>query len=101
MGIFGFIFRKNSRRIKDFLNRDAIILDVRTTREWKEAHIQSAIHIPLSDLKDNIEALTKMNKPFVVHCKSGVRSEKATRLLKFYDIEALNGGGIADLKRLL
>lgn len=101
MGLLSFFFKKNAQKIKRFLKRDAIILDVRTTREWEEAHIPNAIHVPLNDLKDNIEALRKLNKPIIAHCKSGVRSARAVKLLKFYKIEAVNGGGIADLNMLL
>ncbi|MGC6429681.1 MAG: rhodanese-like domain-containing protein [Jejuia sp.] len=101
MGLLSFFFKKNEQRVKNLLKQDAIILDVRTKREWNEAHIPNAIHVPLSDLKDNIEALKKLDKPFIVHCKSGVRSAKAAKLLKFYKMEAVNGGGMADLTRLL
>ena len=101
MGLLNFFFKNNSNKIKAFLNQDAIILDVRTKREWEEGHIKNAIHIPLSDLKNHIDDLKNLNKPIVAHCKSGVRSARATKLLKFYDIEAINGGGIADLKSLI
>jgi rhodanese-related sulfurtransferase len=101
MGILKYFFKKNNDDIKDFLNRGAVIIDVRTKQEWEECHINGAIHIPLSDLKNNIEEIKKINKPIIAHCKSGVRSARATKLLKFYKIEAINGGGIADLKRLI
>lgn len=101
MGFLSIFFKKNKQKVKNLLKQDAIILDVRTEREWNEAHIPNAIHVPLDDLKDNITALKKMNKPFIVHCQSGVRSAKAAKLLKFYNIDAANGGGMADLLRLL
>ena len=101
MGLFSFFFKRNAQKVKDFLKRDAIILDVRTQREWEEGHITNAIHIPLSDLKDHIDDLKKLDKPVIAHCKSGGRSARATKLLKFYNIEAINGGGLSDLKLLI
>lgn len=101
MSLLSFFFKKNSLKIKEFLERDAIILDVRTKREWDQAHIPNAIHVPLRDLKENIDALKQLNKPVIAHCKSGVRSAKAVKLLNFYKIEAINGGGITDLKMLM
>jgi rhodanese-related sulfurtransferase len=98
MGLLSFFFKKQSNKIQEYLNRDALILDVRTQQEWNEAHIANAMHIPLADLKNHIEDIKKLNKPVIAHCKSGVRSARATKLLKFYNIEAVNGGGLADLK---
>ena len=34
MGIFDFLFKKRIRRITDYLSNGAIILDVRTQREY-------------------------------------------------------------------
>ncbi len=101
MGLLSFFFKKNSNKIKAFLNKDAAIIDVRTKREWDEGHITNAIHIPLDDLKNHIDDIKNLNKPIIAHCKSGVRSARATKLLKFYEIEAINGGGLADLKLLI
>lgn len=101
MGLLSFFLKRNSRKIKDFLNRDAVILDVRTKREWNEGHIANAIHIPLSELKDHVDELKQLNKPIIAHCKSGARSARATKLLKFYNIEAINGGGIGDVMLLI
>lgn len=101
MGLLNYFFKNNRKKIKDFLKRDAVIIDVRTEREWNEGHLQNAIHIPLNTLKDNIEEIRLLNRPIIAHCKSGARSAGATKLLKFYKIEAVNGGGIADLKALI
>jgi rhodanese-related sulfurtransferase len=101
MGILKFFFKNNKNQIKEFLNRGAVIIDVRTEREWNEGHISGAIHIPLNNLKHNIEEIRVIKKPVIAHCKSGARSARAVKLLKFYKIEAINGGCIADLKRFI
>ncbi len=56
------------------------ILDVRTFGEWKENHIEEAIHIPLPQLPKEIGKL-KMDKPIAVICGSGYRSTIAASLL--------------------
>jgi len=101
MSILNYFFQSNKKQVNYFLKRGAVILDVRTEREWNEGHLPNAIHVPLNKLKDYIEEIKRINKPIIAHCKSGGRSAKATKLLKFYNIEAVNGGGIGDLQKLI
>jgi len=101
MGFLKYFLKNNNKKIKNFLERDAVIIDVRTEHEWNEGHLPNAIHVPLNNLKAHIEDIKKIDKPVIAHCKSGGRSARATKLLKFYNIEALNGGGIGDLQKLI
>jgi len=101
MGLLSFLFKKKAQKIKELLTKGAVILDVRTKGEWDKDHIENAVHIPLNELKNNIEYLKSLNKPIIAHCQSGVRSKKATILLKSESIEAVNGGGLGDMKRLI
>jgi glyoxylase-like metal-dependent hydrolase (beta-lactamase superfamily II)/rhodanese-related sulfurtransferase len=57
------------------------LVDVRTTREWNEAHIDGAVNLPLSQLPERLEELPA-NRPLIVHCASGYRSAIATSLLQ-------------------
>ncbi len=72
---------------------NAIILDVRTPEEFQEGHIENAILINFFD--DNFEeqvALLDKNKPVLIYCRSGNRSNKAGKILadlgftEIYDI---------------
>ncbi len=101
MRIISYLFRSNKKRIEDFNHRGAVIIDVRTHLEWDAGHLANALHIPISNLKDHVDAIKKMNKPIIVYCKSGVRSARGAKLLKFYKIEAINGGGIVNLQRFI
>jgi rhodanese-related sulfurtransferase len=101
MGLLDFIFGAKKRQVQDFLKSGAIILDVRTQREWDNGHIENSKHIPLNDLHNHVEELKKMNKPFVVCCESGVRSAKAAKFLNLNNIEATNGGGWKSLRNKL
>ncbi|MEZ4792716.1 MAG: rhodanese-like domain-containing protein [Gelidibacter sp.] len=101
MGIFDFIFGIKKRQLIEFLEKGAIILDVRTQREWDNGHIKSAKHIPLDDLQNHIEELRKLDKPVITCCASGARSAKAAEYLNLNNIIATNGGGWLSLKKKL
>lgn len=98
MGIFDFIFGIKKNQIKEFLDKDAIILDVRTQREWNNGHIANAKHIPLDDLRNHVKELQNLDKPVITCCASGARSAKAAQFLNLNNIIATNGGGWLSLK---
>lgn len=68
---------------------DALILDVRQPSEWQAGHIPSAQHIPLGELERRV-AEVPTDRPVIAVCRSGARSEKATRLLIERGIDATN-----------
>jgi len=93
MGFLKFIFGAKKQEVQNYLNNDAVILDVRTRREWNNGHIKNAINIPLDQLKHRHPEVSKLNKPIIVICETGVRSGSATRFLKLKNVKAINGGG--------
>ncbi|MCB0444447.1 MAG: rhodanese-like domain-containing protein [Gelidibacter sp.] len=101
MGLLDFIFGAKKHEVHTFLKSGAIILDVRTQREWDNGHIENSKHIPLNDLHNHVKELKQMNKSFVVCCESGVRSAKAAKFLNLNNIEATNGGGWKSLRNKL
>lgn len=58
-----------------------VILDVRSADEFNQGHIAGAINIPHSAVLDELDRLKSINKPIVVHCRSGVRAWKAEKML--------------------
>jgi hydroxyacylglutathione hydrolase len=64
-------------------NTDAfLILDVRNNGEVKDKVIfNSAMHIPLPELRDRIGEIP-VNQPIVVHCAAGYRSAAAQSIIK-------------------
>ncbi len=93
MGFLEFIFGRKKQQVEKFINDGAIILDVRTLREWNNGHIKKSIHIPLDQLKDRLPEIKQLNNPIITVCESGVRSAKATKLLNSNQIKTANGGG--------
>jgi len=69
-------------------------LDVREPWEWKQGRIEEAVLIPLNGVMAGAESgvLTK-DKPVIVVCKTGNRSEVATLMLRARGFEAENMEG--------
>ena len=70
-------------KVKMDEKQDFVLIDVREPNEWDIAHIEGATLLPLSQLPNRYKELDKYKgKEIVVHCKSGVRSQKAINFLK-------------------
>ncbi|MGY0427203.1 MAG: rhodanese-like domain-containing protein, partial [Polaribacter sp.] len=76
----------------EYLQNDAIILDVRTEVEWNEGHIENAKHIVLNLVPLEIEQIKSWNKPVITVCRSGSRSGQARQFLAQNNIDVINGG---------
>jgi rhodanese-related sulfurtransferase len=101
MGLLDFIFGAKKRQVEGYIKNGALILDVRTQREWDAGHIENSIHIPLSELKNRVDEVKQLNKPIIACCASGVRSAKAAKFLTLKNIDAINGGGWVNLNKKL
>lgn len=76
---------------------EVLVLDVREPQEFQICRIPGSTLIPLNDLPQRLAELEGY-KDMVVHCKSGVRSAKAVKLLHeagFSDAKNLRGGILA------
>ena len=100
MGFFN-LFGSKKKKIKDFQDRGAIILDVRTKNEYDQGAIPESKHIPFQQIADHISEIKKWDKPIITCCQSGVRSGSAATFLRSNGIEAINGGGWASLSKKL
>ncbi len=71
------------------------VLDVRTQEEYQLASIRGAVHIPLSELRQRLDELSK-DKRWVVYCRVGQRGYVAERILAQNGFQAANlTGGMA------
>lgn len=77
---------------------DYIILDVRTEKEYGQAHIPGAICIPNETIGDTqIDRLPDKNQLILVYCRSGNRSKQASeKLAKLGYTNIVEFGGILD-----
>lgn len=69
------------------------VIDVREVDEVKEGMIPGAIHIPLGLIEFKMNELDK-KKEYVMVCRSGARSGRATTYLEGqgYDVTNMDGG---------
>ena len=78
------------------------LIDVREDWEVAKAALEGAIHIPLQELPERMSKLDPA-RPYVVMCRSGGRSAKATDFLRrqgFADVTNLAGGIDAWARRI-
>jgi NADPH-dependent 2,4-dienoyl-CoA reductase/sulfur reductase-like enzyme/rhodanese-related sulfurtransferase len=75
------------------VKENEILLDTRTNREYEQGYIEGAVHIPLDELRENLDKLDK-SKNIIAYCQSGLRSYIANRILKGngYNVINLVGG---------
>lgn len=60
----------------------AVIVDVRSSQEYKEGHINEAINIPYYEIKKNVNNVLKnKNQEIVLYCQTGFRSKQAYKKL--------------------
>lgn len=91
------------QQIKEILITEGVsIIDVRSQGEFEMDHINGAKNIPVNELGIRLEEVKQLSKPIVVYCLSGGRSAMAVAVLQQAGFkEVYNGGGLADMKRVL
>lgn len=101
--MFSFIkkFFGTSSALNDYLEKKAVIIDVRTKDEFESGHIKNSVNVPL----DNIAAISKKLKPedfIILCCRSGTRSAMAMSILKSKGYaNVINGGGWQSLNKTI
>lgn len=76
------------------LQKDTLLLDVRTADEYSLGTLPNAINIPVDELRTRLSELPK-DKPIVVSCAVGLRGYLAYRILTqhgFKNVKNLSGG---------
>ncbi|CAN5369896.1 molybdopterin-synthase adenylyltransferase MoeB [soil metagenome] len=77
--------------------QELTMLDVRTLQENRAMRFRDSIHIEVSALEARFTEVS-LNSPVVVYCRSGIRSLRASRLLRskgYSDVLNLTGGILA------
>lgn len=71
----------NVDKIRELIENNAYIIDVREIREYENGHIKGSKNIPLSQLRERIDEIPK-DIPVYLHCRTGQRSYNATLALQ-------------------
>ena len=82
----------------EMMSSEVIIIDVRTESEYNEGHIQDAVLIPDTSIKELApEILSDINATILVYCRSGNRSKSASKsLIEMGYQNVYDFGGITD-----
>lgn len=90
-----------SESVKEYMDKGAVIIDVRTVGEFREGHIKNSKNIPLDNIFSKVNEIKRLEKPVIVCCRSGMRSAQAASILKNSGINVMNGGGWQSLENKL
>lgn len=71
----------NINKVRELVEENAIIIDVREPKEYENGHIKNSKNIPLSEFRKRTNEIPK-DKPVYLHCRTGQRSYNATLALK-------------------
>lgn len=91
----------SAETLKEKLDHNVPVFDVRNNNEYKTSHIPEVKHTPLSELNEYLEEYPE-NEPFYVHCAGGYRSVIAASILKSRGIHNVIdvAGGFKDIKEV-
>ena len=67
-------------------DKDVVVLDVRTPKEFDAGHVPGAVNIDwhARDFAERVAKLDK-SKPYLIHCQAGVRSAAAAKAMSKLD----------------
>lgn len=85
------------------LTQGALVIDVRSTEEFRNGHVPGAVNIPLGELRESLpRRVQDKNQPLLVHCLSGGRSAIAKQQLKGMGYaNVFNLGSLARAKQVV
>ncbi len=96
-GIFG---QQNDDALKMALQRNPVLVDVRSRAEFAAGSVAGAVNFPLTELSKGAIMWSK-NQPLVLFCRSGSRSAQGVAILEQLNFkEIINAGPIQNVQRV-
>lgn len=93
MGIFNLFKKKNNmEKIQEYLDKGAVVIDVRTVAEYEDGHVPNSLNIVLNTIPERVEEIRALGDSIIAVCKSGGRSGQATQFLNDNGLDVINGG---------
>jgi rhodanese-related sulfurtransferase len=87
--------------LSELIKKGAVILDVRTEKEYETGHIEGAVNISLGTIRERYVELDP-EKTYITVCSHGLRSVKAENILKEKGFKHIyNGGAWSDLQKTI
>lgn len=73
-------------KVRELVENDAFIVDVREKREYMAGHLKNSINIPLSELRNRVNEIPQ-DQPVYLHCRTSQRSYNAVMALQHMGYE--------------
>jgi len=89
-------FSNTKHNGRQLVANGALLLDVRTSEEFRDRHLEGAVNVPLQELPARLGELGAKERPIVVYCRSGARSASAAMVMKSAGYDVLDMGGIGN-----
>lgn len=87
--------------LPQLIKKGAVILDVRTEKEYQTGHIEGSLNISLGEIRERYIELDR-DKTYITVCSHGLRSVKVESILKDKGFKKVyNGGAWSDLEKSL
>ena len=90
---------KKTNNIKEFIDNNAVIIDVRSESEFNSGNLEGSVNVPLKDLMYRVNEFKK-DKKYITVCTVGMRAESAKKFFKKRGYQVVNGGRWSNLKNL-
>jgi hydroxyacylglutathione hydrolase len=89
------------RLVPDLARGEVELIDVRDPAEWREAHIDGSLHLPLAELGDGHRAKLPRDRPLAIACATGGRAALAASVLRRRGHAPVSRviGGVGELAR--
>lgn len=92
-------FQTLDNGLDTLVKNGAVILDVRTEKEFSTGHIKGSTNISLGTIRERYIELNP-NKTYITVCSHGLRSVKVEHILKEKGFKKVyNGGAWSDLQK--
>ena len=101
--VFNHIYRYRTidKGIEKRIANGAIILDVRTEREFKKGHIAGALNISLGTIKERYVELDPSDT-YITYCSHGIRNMEVKAILEEKGFgKVYNGGAMSNLEDII
>lgn len=99
-GLSAMMARRNTKPSATAPSNEPIVVDVRTSEEFRGGAYAGAINIPLDELQRRINELGSKSRDITLYCASGARSAYGQRgLLQMGFTNVKNGGGLMQMMR--
>lgn len=96
-----YCFNTLDKGLPQLIRNGAVILDVRTEKEYETGHIKGSVNISLGSIRARYIELDP-KKVYITVCSHGLRSVKAESILKEKGFRHIyNGGAWSDLQKTI